>query len=103
MDLFFRILGYVAAVLTTVSFIPQAYQCITTRKTDTISLWMYILFVAGVIAWAAYGFYKNDLAIILANSITAVLSSIILVIKIVNLPKEKKERLAKAQEEKKNR
>jgi len=95
MDLFFKIVSYVAAVLTTVSFIPQAYKCIVTRRTETISLWMYILFVAGVVCWAAYGFYKMDLALILANSITAVLSSIILIIKIINLPKEKRERLEK--------
>ncbi|MGL5611862.1 MAG: hypothetical protein ACRDC1_05955, partial [Cetobacterium sp.] len=46
------------------------------------SLTMYILFVTGVLLWVLYGFYLNDLPIIIANSIVAVASTIILCYKI---------------------
>jgi MtN3 and saliva related transmembrane protein len=90
MDIFFRIVGYCAAVLTTLSFLPQAIKCIVTKKTDNISLLMYVLSVLGCIAWETYGIFLGDWPIIIANAITVVFSSTILVMKIVNLPKEKK-------------
>jgi len=88
-NLFFEIVGYVAAVGTTVSFVPQAIKCIATKDTRNISLWMYILFVFGTACWAAYGFYFHKMPVIIANVITFVLASIILIMKIANLKKEK--------------
>jgi MtN3 and saliva related transmembrane protein len=95
-SIFFKVVGYVAAVGTTVSFVPQAIKCIVTHDTRNISLWMYILFVFGTACWLAYGIYNKDLPIIIANAITLVLSSTILVLKIINLRKEKAERITKA-------
>jgi len=89
MDIFFNIVGSCAAALTTISFLPQAIKCIVTKKTDNISLLMYILFVIGTFLWAAYGIYNKDWPVIIANVITAVLSTAILVMKILNLPKER--------------
>lgn len=89
MDIFFKIVGGCAATLTTISFLPQAVKCIVTKKTDNISLLMYILFVIGTFLWAAYGIHNQDWPVIIANVITAILSTTILVMKIMNLPKEK--------------
>jgi MtN3 and saliva related transmembrane protein len=88
-DLFFKIVGYLAATGTTVSFLPQAIKCIMSKDTRNISLWMYILFVFGTACWAAYGIYNKDWPIIVANVITFILAGIILVLKICNLKKEK--------------
>lgn len=75
-------IGIIAAVFTTLSFIPQALQVIRTKNTADISLVMYSMFVLGVILWTVYGFIILDLSIILANSITCVLASVILMYKI---------------------
>lgn len=75
-------IGIIAAVFTTLSFIPQALQVIRTKNTEDISLVMYSMFVLGVILWTVYGFIILDLSIILANSITCVLASVILMYKI---------------------
>lgn len=75
-------IGIIAAVFTTLSFIPQALQVIRTKNTADISLVMYLMFVLGVILWTVYGFIILDLSIILANSITCVLASVILMYKI---------------------
>ena len=75
-------IGFIAAALTTISFIPQAYKVIKTKDTTGISLGMYILFVLGVLRWLIHGIQVQDWPLILSNSITFVLSSIILAFKI---------------------
>lgn len=77
-----EIIGYAAASLTTVSFLPQAIKVIQTRDTKSISLTMYILFSVGVCTWLVYGILINNLPIILANAITLSLASVILYFKI---------------------
>lgn len=66
--------GFTAAFLTTVSFVPQAYKTWKTRDTSGISLSMYSLFVLGIVAWLLYGVLLHSWPMILANSITLVLS-----------------------------
>lgn len=85
MDLFFTILGYVAATGTTVAFVPQLISVVKTRDTKSISLGMYIIFVIGILSWIIYGVYKKDLPLLIANSISIVLASIILVYKVINV------------------
>jgi MtN3 and saliva related transmembrane protein len=74
--------GYLAAFCTTISFLPQAMKAIRYRDTKSLSLGMYSLLTLGVSLWLAYGILKNDYAIIAANSITVVLSLLILITKI---------------------
>jgi len=78
-------LGYLAAVLTTISFVPQAYKTIRTKNTSGISFAMYLLFTAGVLLWFAYGIALADPAIYLANGVTALFTIAILTIKAISL------------------
>ena len=80
-------LGYVAAVCTTVSFLPQTFKIIKSKKTNDISLIMYSILVIGVILWTIYGIYMKDWSLILANAITSVSASVVLVYKIRNVIK----------------
>lgn len=75
-------IGYVAATLTTISFLPQAMQVFKTKDVSSISLGMYCIFTAGVLMWLIYGVLQQDWPIILANVITLVLAVSILVMKI---------------------
>ena len=79
-----EIVSYVAATLTTVSFLPQAILTIKTKDTDGLSLGMYSLFALGVLFWLIYGIQILDEAIIVANAITLLLAIIILSYKIYN-------------------
>ena len=76
------LIGVVAAVMTTGSFLPQAIKVLRTRETGAISLVMYAMFTAGVATWLAYGILTMQWSIIVANAITVVLSGIILVMKL---------------------
>jgi MtN3 and saliva related transmembrane protein len=80
-----KMIGYLAAILTTASFLPQAILTIKTRDTESLSLSMYSLFTLGVLCWLVYGIYISDKAIIFANAITLVLAASILSFKIYNV------------------
>lgn len=84
------IIGYLAATLTTASFIPQAILTIKTRDTESLSLGMYSTFTLGVLCWLIYGIDLGDKAIIVANTITLLLASSILIFKIYNMICKKK-------------
>lgn len=76
------IIGYTAASLTTLSFLPQAIRVIMTKKTEDISRNMYILLNTGVCLWLTYGILKNDFPIILSNIVTLFFSMTILIFKL---------------------
>ena len=77
-------IGYLAATLTTLSFVPQAIKTLRTGNTEGISLTMYITFCLGVSCWLAYGVVLDDPPMILANCITLVLAMTILGFKVRN-------------------
>ena len=76
--------GYIAAFLTTASFIPQAIKTIRTHDTDGVSVLMYLGFVTGVFFWLVYGVLLADIAIIAANFLTFLLALPILAIAVRN-------------------
>ena len=75
-------LGYLAALCTTVAFIPQAIKVYKTKHTKDISLGMFSLLNAGLIFWLIYGLMLNSYPIILANALTLIFAVYILVIKL---------------------
>lgn len=85
-----EIISYLAATLTTASFVPQAILTIKTKDTESLSLGMYSTFTLGVLCWLIYGIHLGDKAIIAANAITLLLASSILFFKIYNMVRKKK-------------
>ena len=75
-------IGYVAAGLTTLSFVPQAWHTFSTRDVRGISLGMYSAFTIGIALWLVYGLLLGAWPIVLANGITLVLAMAILVMKL---------------------
>jgi MtN3 and saliva related transmembrane protein len=78
----YEIIGLIAAVLTTAAYVPQVYKTWKTKSAGNISLTMYIAMFIGILLWLIYGIHLNSLAMILANSVTAILTLIILVFKL---------------------
>jgi MtN3 and saliva related transmembrane protein len=77
-----ELVGYAAASLTTLSFIPQAVHSWSTRDLSGISLSMYSLFTLGVGLWLLYGIALESWPIILANALTLALAGSVLVLKV---------------------
>lgn len=75
-------LGYAAAFLTTVAFVPQALHTLRTKDTRAISLGMYVVFTAGIGFWFAYGIVLGSWPMIIANLVTFALAAAILTMKL---------------------
>jgi len=76
------LIGTLAAVLTTASFLPQAWHTFRTKDVSGISLGMYSVFTLGVACWLIYGLLLGAWPVVIANCITLALASAILVMKL---------------------
>lgn len=76
------LIGYIAALLTTASFVPQAWHTFRTRDVSGISLGMYSAFTIGVSCWLVYGLLLQAWPIVIANLITLALALAILLMKL---------------------
>ena len=76
------IVGTLAACLTTVSFVPQAWLSFKTRDVSGVSLSMYSVFTIGVARWLVYGLLLSAWPIVIANAITLGLAVAILGMKV---------------------
>lgn len=75
-------IGYLAASLTTFSFLPQALHTFRTRDVSGISLGMYSTFTLGIALWLAYGLMIQAWPVVVANAVTLLLASAILTMKL---------------------
>ena len=79
---FTDLIGAIAAVLTTSSFLPQAWHTFKTRDVQGISLGMYSVMTTGVACWLVYGWLLGAWPVIIANFISLALAAAILVMKL---------------------
>ncbi|MFN3360210.1 MAG: SemiSWEET transporter [Pseudanabaenaceae cyanobacterium] len=68
------ILGYVAATLTTLSFLPQVIKVWQTRSTKDLSLTTLIALNVGIFLWLIYGLVLGAMPVIVANGVTLILT-----------------------------
>ena len=64
------IIGVLASIGTTISYIPQLVKCWRTGEAHDLSLGMFLVLTAGVALWIVYGCLKGDWVIIAANSVS---------------------------------
>ena len=88
------VIGTFAALVSTVSFVPQAWKIIRTRNTSGISTGMYAMTVAGFLLWLGYGLLRGEWPLIVPNAICLFASSFILAMKL--LPKRSMKSVADA-------
>ena len=77
-----ELIGYSAALLTTIAFLPQLIKTIKTKKADDVSLTTLIMFMTGLLSWIFYGYKISSIPILSANIVTFVLNLSILISKI---------------------
>ena len=77
-------LGFLAAILTTLSFIPQVVKTWKTGSTKDISVIWLLTFSSGVAIWLVYGYLLDSMPIMAANSATLILLMLILKVKLKN-------------------
>jgi len=76
------VIGLIGAALTTFAFLPQSIKAIKTKHTKDLSLITILMSVTGVSAWLVYGLLISDIPIIAANSVSLVIMSLVLILKL---------------------
>lgn len=93
------ILGYLAALSSMGSFVPQAMKVIRSRETKDISAGMYLLTVTAFALWLVYGIWLRQWPLVISNGVCFLLSLFILTMTL--LPQRQKEEVAASLEGKK--
>ena len=73
-----EIIGFAAAFLTTIAFVPQVLKVFKTKSVDGLSLTTYLLYVSGLALWFIHGINLESLSMIVGNFISVILTLIIL-------------------------
>lgn len=76
-----ELIGFVAAILTTIAYLPQMIKIIKSKSAKDVSLSMYIVMCSGIFMWLVYGLLISSYPVIFANAITLVFVTIILIYK----------------------
>jgi len=77
-----NLIGYIAAICTTISFLPQLVRVYRLKSAHEISLTMFLVYSFGVFLWLLYGISIGSFPVIVANALSLVLSLAILALKI---------------------
>ena len=77
-----EIVGLIAGVLTTIAYLPQVRKTWKTKSVKELSLSMYLVMFTGVSLWLTYGILMQSISIILANTVTIILTLIIIYFKL---------------------
>jgi MtN3 and saliva related transmembrane protein len=64
------VIGSLAALGTTVSYLPQLVKCWKTGEAGDLSFKMFAILAAGVALWVVYGFLKSDYVIVASNVVS---------------------------------
>lgn len=72
------LIGLLAGICVTVSVIPQIYKVWKTKKVKAISLVTFSMLTVGIAIWVVYGVLKDDLPIIVTNSVSLCLNLIMI-------------------------
>ena len=75
-------LGFAAATLTTLAFLPQVIKSWKRRAVDDLSLAMLVALNVGIVLWIAYGLVIGAFPLVVANVVTLVFPAILLGLKI---------------------
>jgi len=77
----FTWLGFVAGAVTSIGFIPQLVRGFKTKHLEDVSYWMPLVLATGMSLWLIYGFFRQDIAIVVANSLGVTCSILLLIMK----------------------
>ena len=76
----YEIIGFIAAILTTSSFIPQLIKVWKTKSSKGVSTLMYFVMLSGVILWGVYGYLIESKSVLIANIVAGLLQIVILIL-----------------------
>lgn len=81
-DVLLPIIGFMATGFAVTGTVPQIRKALRTKKSDDLSIRFIIVLIVGLLLWVIYGIGKNDIVLIIGNSIAVALNSYMLFLKI---------------------
>jgi MtN3 and saliva related transmembrane protein len=84
-----EILGFIAAILTTLSFLPQALRIRRQRSAADVSLVMYVMMLTGQMLWLIYGVLFESPSLIAANVVGISLVGWVLLMKLGDIRRKR--------------
>ncbi len=85
------LLGIVAGLCTTGSFVPQVVKAWRDGETRAISTRMYVIISVAFVLWLGYGLVISSWPIVIFNVLNLGLSGVILFLKFRDTPRRRKE------------
>ncbi len=75
-------IGIGAGILTSSSLLPQLIKIVRDKKAENVSVFFFIILLAGLALWIWYGVTKKDIPIIATNAFSIVINALIIVLSI---------------------
>jgi MtN3 and saliva related transmembrane protein len=86
------VLGFVAAALTSLSYVPQLQKALPKDSTSDLSLKMLVALFAGLALWIVYGLMVEDIVIVIANCVGGALVGVVLGCKVRDIMAQRREK-----------
>ena len=83
-----EISGWLAAIFTTLIFVPQLHKAFTTKKTQDISMLMIVLAILGNSAWLVQALLTSNTPLMVCAVLIIIMSSILIFFKYHNDKKQ---------------
>lgn len=77
-----EIVGFIAAILTTLAYLPQVIKTWKSKSAADLSLGLFSILTTGVFLWLVYGIMIGNAPIIASNIITLLLTGSMLYFKL---------------------
>ena len=72
------IIGIIASIFTGISMLPQLIKILKEKKAKNISVLMLVIMFLGISGWIYYGILKKDYIIIISNSFSFIVNTILM-------------------------
>lgn len=76
-----KIIGFLAAAISTATFLPQLYKVWRRKSADSLSFSMLLMYNISSLCWLTYGILIKSLPVILCNSITLLIGFVLIWLK----------------------
>lgn len=72
------IIGIIASIFTGISMLPQLIKILKEKRAKNISVLMLVILFLGISGWIYYGILKKDFIIIISNSFSFIVNTILI-------------------------
>ena len=79
-----EISGWLAAIFTTLIFVPQLHKAYTTKKTQDLSMMMIVLAIMGNSAWLVQALLTSNTPLMVCAALIIIMSFILMIFKYSN-------------------